>query len=244
MLWDNLTDIFSKILIYYDAKVDGVELCKRIKTNIHTSHIPVILLTARASNEFILSGYEAGADEYISKPFNFDILLLRIRKLIEQQEVRKSQFKASIEIKPTDITITSLDKKLIQKAIQSTERNMSNTEYSGWCHKLSGWIISICSCFIIIFFDIHPYHIIVYLFIFWKTDRFPVQPFQVCPEIKVFTLYFPGSVPADSVFVRRNIFWVRSPIVRVVLIGNAFNSFQSVKKSVTTQILPLQKNIE
>jgi YesN/AraC family two-component response regulator len=118
-----ITDIMMPI-------VDGVELCKRIKNNIQTSHIPVILLTARASNEFIVSGYEAGADEYISKPFNFDILLLRIRKLIQQQEERKAQFKESIEIKPCIITITSLDEKLIQNALQSVEKNMNNTEYS------------------------------------------------------------------------------------------------------------------
>jgi signal transduction histidine kinase/DNA-binding response OmpR family regulator/ligand-binding sensor domain-containing protein len=111
-------------------KMDGVELCKRIKNNIDTSHIPVILLTARASNEFVLSGYEAGADEYISKPFNFDILLSRVRKLISQQEERVSNFKKSIEIKPTEITITSLDEKLINDALASIEKNINNEGYS------------------------------------------------------------------------------------------------------------------
>lgn len=111
-------------------KVDGVELCKRIKTNIQTSHIPVILLTARASNEFMFTGYEAGADEYVSKPFDLDILLLKLRKLIKQQEERKAQFRNSIEIKPDDITITSLDEKLIQNALKAIEENLSNTEYS------------------------------------------------------------------------------------------------------------------
>lgn len=111
-------------------KMDGVEFCKRIKNNIQTSHIPVILLTARASNEFILSGYEAGADEYISKPFNYDLLLLQIRKLIKQQEQREKQFRKSIDIKPNDITITSLDEKLIKDALISIEKNMNNSDYS------------------------------------------------------------------------------------------------------------------
>jgi signal transduction histidine kinase/DNA-binding response OmpR family regulator/ligand-binding sensor domain-containing protein len=111
-------------------KVDGIELCARIKNNIRISHIPVIMLTARASDESKLLGYEAGADEYISKPFNLDILLLRIQKLIEQQEDRKKTFRRTIEVKPSSITITSLDEKLIQKALQSIEENMSNTEYS------------------------------------------------------------------------------------------------------------------
>jgi signal transduction histidine kinase/DNA-binding response OmpR family regulator/ligand-binding sensor domain-containing protein len=110
-------------------KVDGVELCKRIKTNIHISHIPVIMLTARASDESKLSSYEAGADEYISKPFNFDILLLRVRKLIAQQEARKAQFRTTIEVNPSKITTTSLDEELIRKALSFIEENMNNEEY-------------------------------------------------------------------------------------------------------------------
>ena len=111
-------------------RVDGMELCKRIKSNIEISHIPVILLTARASNDSMLSGYEAGADEYISKPFDFDVLLMKIRKLIRQQEERKAKFEHAIEIKPVDITITPLDEKLLQDSLQAIENNLSNTEYS------------------------------------------------------------------------------------------------------------------
>ena len=111
-------------------RVDGVELCRRIKNNIRISHIPVILLTARASNDSMLSGYEAGADEYISKPFDFDMLLMKIRKLIRRQEERKAEFEHSIEIKPVDITITSLDEKLLRDSLQAIEENLSNTEYS------------------------------------------------------------------------------------------------------------------
>jgi len=111
-------------------KIDGVELCKRIKNNIETSHIPVILLTARASDESRFTGYEAGADEYISKPFNSDILLLRIRKLIEQMEQRREQFKKTVEITPSAITISPLDEQLIQKALRCVEDNINNTEYS------------------------------------------------------------------------------------------------------------------
>lgn len=110
--------------------VDGIELCKRIKTDIRTSHIPVILLTAKISEEYQLVGYEAGADAYIAKPFNMDILFLRIRKLIEQQESRKALFQKTIDVNPSSITITSLDEKLVQKALDCVERNMDNPEYS------------------------------------------------------------------------------------------------------------------
>jgi DNA-binding response OmpR family regulator len=110
-------------------KVDGVELCRRIKSNLQTSHIPIILLTARSSDDSRLVSYEAGADEYISKPFNFDILLLRIRNLIAKQEERKEQFRKSVTVNPTEITITSLDEKFIAKTLEFIEKNMSNTEY-------------------------------------------------------------------------------------------------------------------
>jgi len=119
--------IVSDVLM---PNMDGLELCKRIKSNLHTSHIPVILLTARSSEEHRLSGYQSGADEYLSKPFNLDILLLRIEKLIEQQNRRKEKFSQKIDVNPKEITITTIDEQLIQKALACIEQNMDNPEYS------------------------------------------------------------------------------------------------------------------
>lgn len=119
--------IVSDVLM---PKMDGLELCKRIKTDLNTSHIPVILLTARSTEEHKIAGYHAGADEYLSKPFNLDILLLRIEKLIEQQNHRKEKFSQKIEVNPREITITSLDEQLIQKALDCIEKNMDNPDYS------------------------------------------------------------------------------------------------------------------
>ena len=110
-------------------QVDGMELCRRIKHNIKTSHIPFILLTARRSDSVQVEGYEAGIDSYISKPFNFDILLVRIRKLIEQQEKRKELFHKTIVISPSTITTTSLDEDLVKRALVSVEKNMDNADY-------------------------------------------------------------------------------------------------------------------
>ncbi|HIY36391.1 MAG TPA: response regulator, partial [Candidatus Paraprevotella stercorigallinarum] len=111
-------------------QVDGMELCRRIKHNIKTSHIPFILLTARSSDSVQVEGYEAGIDSYISKPFNFDILLVRIRKLIEQQEKRKELFHKTIVISPSTITTTSLDEDLVKRALVSVEKNMDNADYT------------------------------------------------------------------------------------------------------------------
>lgn len=119
--------IISDIMM---PKVDGIELCRRIKTNVQTSHIPVILLTARTADDIKINSYEVGADSYMSKPFNFDMLMVRIEKLIEQQEKRKQEFSKNIEVNPSSITITSVDEKLIQRALEYIEKNMDNTEYA------------------------------------------------------------------------------------------------------------------
>lgn len=111
-------------------KMDGIELCLQLKSDIRTSHIPFILLTALNSDEDKTKGYEVGADSYISKPFSFEMLQTRISKLIEQQQKRQDLFHKTIEITPSSITITSLDEELVQKALLFVEKNMDNTEYS------------------------------------------------------------------------------------------------------------------
>ena len=65
--------------------VDGLELCTMLRKDIRTSHIPFILLTARTADEDKIKGLEIGADDYITKPFNMDLLLLRVRKLLEKR---------------------------------------------------------------------------------------------------------------------------------------------------------------
>jgi len=111
-------------------KVDGFELCKRIKSNVQTSHIPLILLTARTSEELKMTGYQSGADEYLAKPFNLEILLLRIEKLIVQKNQRQSAFSKKLEVNPKEITITSIDEQLIERALVCMEKNMDNPDYS------------------------------------------------------------------------------------------------------------------
>ncbi len=109
--------------------MDGLELCNKIKGDIRFSHIPVILLTARAADEHVLSGLKEGADDYITKPFNLEILLLRIEKLLEWGKNNHQKFK-TIEVEPNEITISSLDEQLIDKAIKFVEENIDNTEFS------------------------------------------------------------------------------------------------------------------
>jgi len=111
-------------------KMDGIELCTKVKTDIKTSHIPFILLTAKVSEEAQIQGYEAGADAYLAKPFNMEMLVLRIRKLLEQQKMRHQLFKKTITVNPSTITITSLDEKLVQRVLNCVEKNMDNPAFS------------------------------------------------------------------------------------------------------------------
>src|SRR5574344_2351137 len=88
--WEMIPNLQPNIIIsdVMMPGIDGNSLCKLIKNDIRTSHIPVILLTARSTKEQELSGFENGADDYITKPFDLDILILRIKRLLDQQQSR------------------------------------------------------------------------------------------------------------------------------------------------------------
>ncbi len=111
-------------------KMDGLELCKRIKTDLRWSHIPVILLTGRRGDQLEMEGLRIGADDYITKPFNVEMLRLRVKKFIEKKESRQRQFREKIDVAPSEITITSMDEQFIQRAIKICEEHMSDTEFS------------------------------------------------------------------------------------------------------------------
>lgn len=111
-------------------RMDGFELCKRLKNDIETSHIPIILLTARAEDDVRREGYESGADAYLSKPFNMEVLLARIRNLIEERRRRIRSFTSEVDISPAQITVTPLDRQLIDRIMEHVERNIGNPNYS------------------------------------------------------------------------------------------------------------------
>ncbi|MBP6829068.1 MAG: response regulator, partial [Saprospiraceae bacterium] len=110
--------------------MDGIELCRRIKADRRISHIPVILLTARTAEEQQLLGYETGADAYITKPFQFDILSVRIHNLIRQKEQLRRKMQRFVDVEPSEIKIDSLDEQLVRKAIDLVEQNIANADFS------------------------------------------------------------------------------------------------------------------
>ncbi len=110
--------------------MNGLELCKSIKADKRICHIPVILLTARTTDEQRLEGIESGADDYISKPFNFEILESRIRNLILQREKVHKALSGRAEVRASELQITSLDEHFIRNAILYVEKNVSNPEFT------------------------------------------------------------------------------------------------------------------
>lgn len=124
---NDVTIVVSDVMM---PVMDGTELCRQIKTNIQWSHIPVILLTARTAEESKIESLESGADDYITKPFNFNVLKLRINKFIEWTQKCHHAFGQKMDISPSEITITSLDEQLIQKAIQIVEEHLTDTDFS------------------------------------------------------------------------------------------------------------------
>lgn len=114
--------------------MDGVAFCQAIRSDKTTSHIPIILLTAKTSDQQKIEGLAAGADEYITKPFNLEILSLRIQYLIDQRtrvfDRVQHQGTGAVEIAPQDIPVLPLDEKLIRKAIQAVEEHMADAEFS------------------------------------------------------------------------------------------------------------------
>ncbi len=110
--------------------MNGVELAGRIKSDTLTAHIPVILLTAMGSEEKQLAGLRAGANDYITKPFTFEILASRIKNLLAQQQLLKKKFQKQIEVNPEEVTITSVDEKFLTQALEIIEKQINNPDFS------------------------------------------------------------------------------------------------------------------
>ncbi|WNH11907.1 two-component regulator propeller domain-containing protein [Thalassobellus suaedae] len=118
-----ITDLIMPIM-------DGLELCEKLKTNKTTSHIPVVVLTAKMSQETELKGRENGADDYIRKPFDTELLQLKLKNIIKNRDIMRQRFNREITLQPKEVTVTSTDERFLQQAIDIVEENMMNTDFS------------------------------------------------------------------------------------------------------------------
>ncbi|MDQ1353674.1 MAG: hypothetical protein QG657_3981, partial [Acidobacteriota bacterium] len=110
--------------------IDGVELCRKMKTDIKTSHIPIILLTAKASEQSIIQGLETGADDYITKPFNPKILSVRVKNLIELRRQLQQKIQKQMLLQPAEIAVSSMDRQFIEEIQTAIDKNLSNSKFN------------------------------------------------------------------------------------------------------------------
>lgn len=111
-------------------EMDGIQLTRKLKTNELTSHIPVVLLTAKTSDEAKIQGLTSGADDYITKPFHLEMLSLKVKNLLNLKEKIKFQFTDNNPIIPNLITSNKTEEQFISRAIKVVENNLQNDEFN------------------------------------------------------------------------------------------------------------------
>lgn len=109
--------------------MDGLEYCKKVKNNFTTSHIPVLLLTAKSSTEVRIEGYNAGADGYIAKPFDAGLLVARINNILGAQTRMHKAFENSMDVKTLNMKEESQDRKFVDRIMKIIEDNYQNTTF-------------------------------------------------------------------------------------------------------------------
>lgn len=111
-------------------RMDGMEMCKLIKAAEAISHIPIMILTAKNTDDTIVEGYDIGADGYVMKPFNLEVLKARVNSLVKNREQLRARFQKEIEINPKIISNTPADSKFLDKILELIENNLPESEYS------------------------------------------------------------------------------------------------------------------
>jgi len=118
-----LTDVMMPVM-------DGLHLCKLIKQNLQTCHIPVIVLSAKADLKEQLEGLQVGADDYIPKPFSLVMVATKIKNLFRTRRRAIDFYSKSMEIEPEKVALNPLDEELLKKAIEVMEKHMDDIEFT------------------------------------------------------------------------------------------------------------------
>ena len=118
-----VTDVMMPVM-------DGAKLCKLVKQNLRTCHIPIYMLSAKADIKYQLEGLQVGADDYIAKPFSMAILKAKIMNMLRTRHRIFEHYSNTTEIEPEKLTNNTMDEELLRKAIAVIERNMDNVEFS------------------------------------------------------------------------------------------------------------------
>ena len=118
-----LTDVMMPVM-------DGLKLCKYIKQNLYTCHIPVIMLSAKADLKEQLEGLQMGADDYIPKPFSMALVTTKIRNLFRTRYRAIEHYSNSLEIEPEKVALNPIDEELLKRAVEVVEKHLDNPEFS------------------------------------------------------------------------------------------------------------------
>ncbi|MCO6490775.1 MAG: response regulator [Phaeodactylibacter sp.] len=111
-------------------EMDGLEFCRQIKTNFETSHIPVVLLTAKTMDDHKMAGYLTGADDYIPKPFNPELLEVRIGNLLNQRQKLREKFTREFMLTPKEVELASPDEELLQHLVRLMEEHVDDSGFN------------------------------------------------------------------------------------------------------------------
>lgn len=130
--WQKAVEIIPDIVIsdVMMPEMTGTTLCGKIKSDARTSHIPVILLTARTPLIYKIEGLETGADDYITKPFSLRVLETRVSNLLALRKQLRERFSKDVYLQPTNMAITSPDEKFLKKVMDFIDKNMEETTLS------------------------------------------------------------------------------------------------------------------
>ncbi len=130
--FDYATDLVPDIVIsdVMMPEMDGMELCRALKQDVRTCHIPIILLTAKAGSENKIEGLGTGADDYLTKPFEPKELLARVKNLIAQRRMLRERFGTVHVLRPGEVTVTSIDDAFLAKVKAAIESHMSDEDFS------------------------------------------------------------------------------------------------------------------
>ncbi len=124
--WEMATESMPDLIIS-DVMMPGLngnELCHRLKTDLRTSHIPIILLTARSGLQAQLEGLETGADDYITKPFHLSLIDVRVQNLLQSRRLLRERYSRDLTLQPSALAITPADTIFLEKLINYIEDNL------------------------------------------------------------------------------------------------------------------------
>ncbi|MBE9600462.1 hybrid sensor histidine kinase/response regulator transcription factor [Pedobacter sp. MC2016-24] len=129
--WETAIELLPELIIcdVMMPVMDGLELTKKLKMDERTSHIPIILLTAKSSHTHQMEGMEMGADSYVTKPFSMELLKLNVRNLLQSRANMRQKFSQQVSLQPQNITVSTIDHNFMAKVMQCIEERMADQDF-------------------------------------------------------------------------------------------------------------------